>query len=287
MSNIKVFEDKKIRTQWDAEKEEWYFSVVDIVSVLTDKEYDNARKYWNKLKQRLKEEGSELVSFCHQLKLASSDGKSYKTDVLDTKGILRLIQSIPSKKAEPFKIWLAEVGSERLDEIADPEKALQRGVDYYRKKGYPEDWITQRLLSIKIRKELTAEWQDHGITEEKDYAILINEMTKAWSGLSVQKYKQLKDLKKENLRDNMTDLELVLNMLAEVTTTTFSKQEQPQTFEESKKVAIRGGKVAGNARKNIEKQIGHSVISPINASEKELLDTKQAKLLNNKQDEEK
>ena len=287
MSNIKVFEDKKIRSQWDAEKEEWYFSVVDIVSVLTDKEYDNARKYWNKLKQRLKEEGSELVSFCHQLKLTSSDGKSYKTDVLDTKGILRLVQSIPSKKAEPFKIWLAEVGSERLDEIADPEKALQRGVDYYRKKGYPEDWITQRLLSIKIRKELTAEWQDHGITEEKDYAILINEMTKAWSGLSVQKYKQLKDLKKENLRDNMTDLELVLNMLAEVTTTTFSKQEQPQTFEESKKVAIRGGKVAGNARKNIEKQIGHSVISPINASEKELLDTKQAKLLNNKQDEEK
>lgn len=287
MSNIKVFEDKKIRTQWDAEKEEWYFSVVDIVSVLTDKEYDNARKYWNKLKQRLKEEGSELVSFCHQLKLTSSDGKSYKTDVLDTKGILRLIQSIPSKKAEPFKIWLAEVGSERLDEIADPEKALQRGVDYYRKKGYPEDWITQRLLSIKIRKELTAEWQDHGITEEKDYAILTNEMTKAWSGLSVQKYKQLKDLKKENLRDNMTDLELVLNMLAEVTTTTFSKQEQPQTFEESKKVAIRGGKVAGNARKDIEKQIGHSVISPINANKKELLDTKQAKLLNNKQDEDK
>ena len=287
MSNIKVFEDKKIRSHWNEQEEEWYFSVVDIVSVLTDKEYDNARKYWNKLKQRLKEEGSELVSFCHQLKLASSDGKSYKTDVLDTKGILRLIQSIPSKKAEPFKIWLAEVGSERLDEIADPEKALQRGVDYYRKKGYPEDWITQRLLSIKIRKELTAEWQDHGITEEKDYAILTNEMTKAWSGLSIQKYKQLKDLRKENLRDNMTDLELVLNMLAEVTTTTFSKQEQPQTFEESKKVAIRGGKVAGNARKNIEKQIGHSVISPINANEKELLDTKQAKLLNNKQDEDK
>jgi len=287
MSNIKVFEDKKIRTQWDAEKEEWYFSVVDIVSVLTDKEYDNARKYWNKLKQRLKEEGSELVSFCHQLKLTSSDGKSYKTDVLDTKGILRLIQSIPSKKAEPFKIWLAEVGSERLDEIADPEKALQRGVDYYRKKGYPEDWITQRLLSIKIRKELTAEWQDQGITEEKDYAILTNEMTKAWSGLSVQKYKQIKDLKKENLRDNMTDLELVLNMLAEVTTTTFSKQEQPQTFEESKQIAKRGGKVAGNARKDIEKQIGHSVISPINANKKELLDTKQAKLLNNKQDEDK
>ncbi len=283
MSNIKVFEDKKIRTEWNEQEEDWYFSVVDIVDVLTDS--PNPRKYWSVLKTRLKREGSELATNCSQLKLQSADGKFYMQDVLNTKGILRLIQSIPSKKAEPFKDWLAQVGSERLDEIADPEKALQRGVDYYRKKGYPEDWITQRLLSIKIRKELTAEWQDHGITDEKDYAILTNEMTKAWSGLSVQKYKQLKDLKKENLRDNMTDLELVLNMLAEVTTTTFSKQEQPQTFEENKKVAIRGGKVAGNARKDIEKQIGHSVISPVNANEKELLDTKQAKLLNNKKDD--
>lgn len=285
MSNIKVFEDKKIRTQWDSEKEEWYFSVVDICNVLAESNSKDPSTYWRTLKSRLKKEGSEVVTSCHGLKLQASDGKFYKTDCLDTKGVLRLVQSIPSPKAEPFKIWLAQVGSERLDEIADPEKALQRGVDYYRKKGYPEDWITQRLLSIKIRKELTAEWQDHGIIDEKDYAILTNEMTKAWSGLSVQKYKQLKDLKKENLRDNMTDLELVLNMLAEVTTTTFSKQEQPQTFEENKKVAIRGGKVAGNARKDIEKQIGHSVISPVNASEKELLDTKQAKLLNDKNED--
>lgn len=285
MSNIKVFEDKKIRTQWDSEKEEWYFSVVDICNVLAESNSKDPSTYWRTLKSRLKKEGSEVVTSCHGLKLQASDGKFYKTDCLDTKGVLRLVQSIPSPKAEPFKVWLAQVGSERLDEIADPEKALQRGVDYYRKKGYPEDWITQRLLSIKIRKELTAEWQDHGITDEKDYAILTNEMTKAWSGLSVQKYKQLKDLKKENLRDNMTDLELVLNMLAEVTTTTFSKQEQPQTFEENKKVAIRGGKVAGNARKDIEKQIGHSVISPVNANEKELLDTKQAKLLNDKNED--
>lgn len=283
MSNIKVFEDKKIRTQWNEKEEDWYFSVVDVIEALTDSV--QPRKYWNDLKNKLKDEGSELSEKIGQLKLIARDGKSRLTDVVNTKDLLRLIQSIPSKKAEPFKLWLAQVGSERLDEIADPEKALQRGVDYYRKKGYPEDWITQRLLSIKIRKELTAEWQNHGITDEKDYAILTNEMIKAWSGLSVQKYKQLKDLKKENLRDNMTDLELVLNMLAEVTTTTFSKQEQPQTFEENKKVAIRGGKVAGNARKDIEKQIGHSVISPVNANEKELLDTKQAKLLNNKKED--
>ncbi len=283
MSNIKVFEDKKIRTQWNEKEEDWYFSVVDVIEALTDSV--QPRKYWNDLKNKLKDEGSELSEKIGQLKLIARDGKSRLTDVVNTKDLLRLIQSIPSKKAEPFKLWLAQVGSERLDEIVDPEKALQRGVDYYRKKGYPEDWITQRLLSIKIRKELTAEWQNHGITDEKDYAILTNEMIKAWSGLSVQKYKQLKDLKKENLRDNMTDLELVLNMLAEVTTTTFSKQEQPQTFEENKKVAIRGGKVAGNARKDIEKQIGHSVISPVNANEKELLDTKQAKLLNNKKED--
>ena len=283
MSNIKVFEDKKIRTQWNEKEEDWYFSVVDVIEALTDSV--QPRKYWNDLKNKLKDEGTELSEKIGQLKLIARDGKSRLTDVVNTKDLLRLIQSIPSKKAEPFKLWLAQVGSERLDEIADPEKALQRGVDYYRKKGYPEDWITQRLLSIKIRKELTAEWQDHGITDEKDYAILTNEMIKAWSGLSIQKYKQLKDLKKENLRDNMTDLELVLNMLAEVTTTTFSKQEQPQTFEENKKVAIRGGKVAGNARNDIEKQIGHSVISPVNANEKELLDTTQAKLLNNKKED--
>lgn len=281
MANIKIFEDKKIRTEWNAENEDWYFSVVDIVGVLTDKDYDNARKYWKVLKGRLKNEGSELVSFCYQLKLQSADGKFYKTDVLDTKGILRLVQSIPSKKAEPFKMWLAQVGSERLDEIADPQKAIDRAIATYRDKGYPEEWITQRMMTIKTRKELTAEWQDRGITQEKDYAILTNEMTKAWSGLSVQEYKQLKGLKKENLRDNMTDIELVLNMLAEVSTTAISKQKQPQTFNENKKVANRGGQIAKSARTNIENELGHSIISKVNADTKKLLDTK---LLSNKED---
>ena len=204
MSNIKVFEDRKVRTQWDAEKEDWWFSVVDIVGILTDKDYEAARKYWKVLKGRLKNEGSELVSFCYQLKLQSSDGKYYNTDVLDTKGVLRLVQSIPSKKAEPFKMWLAQVGSDRLDEIADPEKAIIRGADFYRAKGYTEGWINQRLQTIEMRKELTDEWKERGVTKDKDYAILTNEMTKAWSGLSVQEYKKLKGLKKENLRDNIS-----------------------------------------------------------------------------------
>lgn len=275
MSNIKIFEDRKVRTEWNTEKEDWYFSVVDIVGVLTDKDYDNARKYWNKLKQRLKEEGSELVSFCHQLKLQSADGKFYKTDVLDTKGVLRLVQSIPSKKAEPFKMWLAQVGSERLDEIADPQKAIDRAIATYRDKGYPEEWITQRMMTIKTRKELTAEWQDRGITQEKDYAILTNEMTKAWSGMSVQEYKKFKGLKKENLRDNMTNIELVLNMLAEVTTTALSKQEQPKTFEQNKNIAKRGGGVANTAKQEYEKVLGQKVVSPLNASDKKLLEVKQ------------
>lgn len=204
MSNIKVFENRKVRTQWDAEKEDWWFSVVDIVGILTDKDYEAARKYWKVLKGRLKNEGSELVSFCYQLKLQSSDGKYYNTDVLDTKGVLRLVQSIPSKKAEPFKMWLAQVGSDRLDEIADPEKAIIRSADFYRAKGYTEGWINQRLQTIEMRKELTDEWKERGITKDKDYAILTNEMTKAWSGLSVQEYKKLKGLKKENLRDNIS-----------------------------------------------------------------------------------
>ena len=204
MSNIKVFENRKVRTQWDAEKEDWWFSVVDIVGILTDKDYEAARKYWKVLKGRLKNEGSELVSFCYQLKLQSSDGKYYNTDVLDTKGVLRLVQSIPSKKAEPFKMWLAQVGSDRLDEIADPEKAIIRGADFYRAKGYTEGWINQRLQTIEMRKELTDEWKERGITKDKDYAILTNEMTKAWSGLSVNEYKKLKGLKKENLRDNIS-----------------------------------------------------------------------------------
>lgn len=216
MSNIKVFENRKVRTQWDAEKEDWWFSVVDIVGILTDKDYEAARKYWKVLKGRLKNEGSELVSFCYQLKLQSSDGKYYNTDVLDTKGVLRLVQSIPSKKAEPFKMWLAQVGSDRLDEIADPEKAIIRGADFYRAKGYTEGWINQRLQTIEMRKELTDEWKERGVIKDKDYAILTNERTKAWSGLSVQEYKKLKGLKKENLRDNMTNIELVLNMLADL-----------------------------------------------------------------------
>ena len=275
MSNIKIFNDKQIRTSWDDEKEEWLFSVVDIVGVLTDS--PNPRKYWSVLKTRLKKEGSELATNCSQLKLQSADGKFYNQDVLDTKGIFRLIQSIPSPKAEPFKVWLAQVGSERLDEIADPEKAMQRGVEYYRVKGYPEEWITQRMMAIKIRKDLTAEWQERGITQEKYYAILTNEMTKAWSGLGIKEYKNLKNLKKENLRDNMTDIELVLNMLAEVTTTTLSKQEQPTTFADNKKVARRGGSVAKNAKLDYEKETGIKAISTVNADNKNLLTVKKTK----------
>ncbi len=278
MSDIKIFQEKKVRTQWDEKKEDWWFSVVDVVNILTDsKDFLTARKYWNKLKQRLNEEGSELVTNCHQLKMQSSDGKFYLTDVLDTKGILRLVQSIPSKKAEPFKVWLAQVGSERLDEIVDPQKAIDRGVEFYRQKGYPAEWITQRLLTIKMRKELTDEWKELGIEKESDYAILTNEMTKAWSGLSVQEYKQLKNLKKENLRDNMTNIELVLNMLAEVTTTALSKQEKSQTFEENQSVARRGGGVAKTAKKKYEKELGQKIISPVNAKDKNLLEVKKDK----------
>ena len=235
MSNIKVFEDKKIRTQWNEQEEDWYFSVVDVIEALTDSV--QPRKYWNDLKNKLKDEGSELSEKIGQLKMIARDGKSRLTDVVNTKDLLRLVQSIPSKKAEPFKMWLAQVGSERLDEIADPEKAIIRGADFYRAKGYTEGWINQRLQTIEMRKELTDEWQNRGITQEKDYAILTNEMTKAWSGMSVQEYKQLKGLKKENLRDNMTNIELVLNMLAEVTTTAMSKEQKPETFAENKKIA--------------------------------------------------
>lgn len=274
MSNIKVFEDKKIRTQWNEQEEDWYFSVVDIVGILTDKEYDDARKYWKVLKGRLKNEGSELVSFCYQLKLPAQDGKLRETDVLNTKGILRLVQSIPSKKAEPFKMWLAQVGSERLDEIADPQKAIDRAIATYRDKGYSEEWITQRMMTIKMHKELTAEWQDKGITQEKDYAILTNEMTKAWSGMSVQEYKKFKGLKKENLRDNMTNIELVLNMLAEVTTTELSKKDNPKTFNESKQIAKRGGKFAGETRVRYENELGRKITTPANATNKKLLDVK-------------
>ena len=271
-NKIKVFENRQVRTLWNAEEEEWYFSVIDVVAVLTNS--TNPRKYWSVLKTRLKAEGSELATNCSQLKMQSADGKYYKTDCLDTKGVLRLVQSIPSPKAEPFKMWLAQVGSERLDEIADPEKAIMRGAGFYRAKGYTEGWINQRLQTIEMRKELTDEWKARGIERDKDYAILTNEMTKAWSGLSVQEYKELKGLKKVHLRDNMTNIELVLNMLAEVTTTAISKQEQPGTFDENKAVARRGGKVAKNARTDIESQLGQSVVSPLNASDKLALEIK-------------
>ena len=271
-NKIKVFESKQVRTLWNAEEEEWYFAVVDIVAVLTDSKDPNA--YWRKLKQRLKEEGNETVTICHALKMQAADGKMRMTDCLDTKGVLRLVQSIPSSKAEPFKMWLAQVGSERLDEIADPEKAILRGAEFYRAKGYTEGWINQRLQTIEMRKELTDEWKARGVDSSRDYAILTNEMTRAWSGMSVQEYKQYKGLKKENLRDNMTNIELVLNMLAEVTTTAISKQEQPKTFTQNKSVARRGGRVAKNAREDIESQLGQSVISPLNATDKPALEVK-------------
>ncbi|MCM1042643.1 MAG: Bro-N domain-containing protein [Corallococcus sp.] len=270
MDKLKVFENKQIRALWNGEENDWYFSVVDVVGILTDS--PNPRNYWKVLKNRLAKEGSELVTNCNQLKLQSSDGKYYKTDCLNTAGVLRLVQSIPSPKAEPFKMWLAQVGSERLDEIADPEKAILRGADYYRAKGYTEGWINQRLQTIEMRKELTDEWKSRGIERDKDYAILTNEMTKAWSGMTVAEYKQLKGLHKENLRDNMTNIELVLNMLAEVTTTAISRREQPETFTESKQIAKRGGTVAKNARTDIEQQLGQSVVSPLNATDKQALE---------------
>ena len=248
---------------------------MDIIEVLADsKDYQTARKYWNKLKQRLKDEGSELVTNCHQLKLVASDGKMYKTDTLSTKNVLRLIQSIPSPKAEPFKMWLAQVGNDRLEEYADPEKAVTRGAEYYREKGYTEGWIKQRLQAIEMRKELTDEWRNRGIEKESEFAILTNEITKAWSGLSVKEYKQKKGLKKENLRDNMTNIELVLNMLAEVSTTAISKAKEPETFDENVSVAQEGGTVAKNARTDIESRIGKTVISELNAKDKLALDVK-------------
>ena len=274
-NKIKLFESKKIRTAWNEEEEEWYFSVVDVVEVLTDSV--DATAYWRKLKQRLKQEGNETVTNCHGLKMLAADGKMRMTDVVSTPNLLRLIQSIPSPKAEPFKMWLAQVGSERLDEIADPEKAILRGADFYRAKGYTEGWINQRLQTIEMRKELTDEWKSRGIEQEQEYAILTNEMTKAWSGFSVKQYKQFKNLKKENLRDNMTNVELVLNMLAEVTTTAISKSRDPETFEESRQIAVEGGGVANDARKNIEARTGKSVISSLNAKDKKALEVKDGK----------
>ena len=271
-NKIKLFENKKIRYVWNGDEEDWYFSVVDIVEVLT--ESDRPRKYWNDLKKKLEEEGSQLSDKIGQLKLLAPDGKMRETDVLSTKNVLRLIQSIPSPKAEPFKMWLAQVGNDRLEEYADPEKAIIRGAEYYRSKGYTEGWIKQRLQAIEMRKELTVEWRNRGIEKESEFAILTNEITKAWSGLSVKEYKQKKGLKKENLRDNMTNIELVLNMLAEVSTTAISKAKEPETFDENVSVAQEGGSVAKNARTDIESRIGKSVISEVNAKDKLALDVK-------------
>lgn len=274
-NKIKVFESKEVRTVWSAEEEEYYFSVVDVVAVLTDSQ--DPKQYIKKMRSRDTELASKWGTICTPVEMVGLDGRRRKIQAANTKNILRIIQSIPSPKAEPFKVWLAQVGSERLDEIADPEKAILRGAEYYRRKGYPEGWINQRLQTIEMRKELTDEWKARGIEQEREYAILTNEMTKAWSGLTVQEYKQVKGLKKENLRDNMTNIELVLNMLAEVSTTAISKAKKPETFYENKTVAKEGGIVAKNARIDLESRTGQSVISPLNASDKLALEVKQDK----------
>ena len=269
-NEIKLFNDKEIRTKWDEEIEDYYFSVIDVIEVLSESK--NPRKYWSVLKSRLKSEGVELATICSQLKLPShKDGKMYKTDVANTKQLLRIIQSVPSPNAEPFKLWLAQVGSERLDEIAAPELAIERAIETYRKKGYSEEWITQRIRSIETRKELTAEWKRSGVKEGLEYAILTNDVSKAWSGMTTKEYKKFKGLEKEDLRDNMTNTELILNMLAEASTTEISKAENPEGVKESQKVAIRGGSIAGNARKELEENTGRKVVSKSNAKDKKLL----------------
>ncbi len=266
--NIQLFEDKKIRTAWNETEEEWYFSVVDVIEVLTDS--NEPRRYWSDLKRKLNKEGasSQLYENIVQLKMKShKDGKSYKTDVANTEQLLRIIQSIPSPKAEPFKMWLAEVGRDRIEETIDPELTIERALETYLKKGYSREWINQRLQAIQVRKELTDEWDTHGVKKGIEYAILTDEITKAWSGMTTRQYKNLKGLKKENLRDNMSTLELVLNMLAEATTTEISKEQDPQTFAENKNIAREGGEVAGNARKDIEKRTGRPVITSRNAAD--------------------
>ena len=266
--NIQLFEDKRIRTAWDEEKEEWYFSVVDVVAVLTDQpDYQAARNYWKVTKKRLKDEGNEAVTACNQLKMTASDGKKRLTDVADTEQLLRIIQSIPSPKAEPFKLWLAQVGRERIEETIDPELTIDRALETYLKKGYSREWINQRLQAIQVRKELTDEWDARGVQKGVEYAILTDEISRAWSGMSTRQYKNLKGLKKENLRDNMTTLELVLNMLAEATTTEISKQKAPSTFSENMAVAREGGEAAGIARKAVEERTGVPVITPKNAAQ--------------------
>lgn len=274
-NELKLFENKKIRAKWDDEQEKWYFSVVDIVSALTDNDYQKSRNYWKWLKNKLTQEGSELVSTTNQLKMQSVDGKYYNTDVMDIKQILRLIQSIPSKKAEPFKLWLAQVGKERIDEAYDPEIAINRALDIYRKKGYSEEWINQRLKTIDIRKEFTDELKEKGLSEAKDFAILTNILTQAWSGYSIKEYKKLKRLKKENLRDNMTNMELVLNMLAETSSTEISKSKKQKGFKEAEDSVVKGGNIARIAREQLERETGKMVISNKNAKEIRMLNSEE------------
>ena len=264
-TSIKLFEQKQVRSVWDDEQEKWYFSIVDVVGVLTDS--PNPNNYWKVLKHRLVKEGSQLVTNCNQLKMQSSDGKFYKTDVADTEQLFRLIQSIPSPKAEPLKIWIANVARERIDEMEDPEIGIDRLMETYLRKGYSKEWINQRLKSIEIRKELTDEWENRGVQKGKEFAILTDEITSAWSGLTTKQYKQFKDLKKENLRDHMTNLELVLNMLAEATTTEISKEKKPKTFPQNRKIAKQGGTIAGNTRKEIEAKTGKKIVSKLNAKQ--------------------
>lgn len=262
---VKIFNRQRVRTHWDEEAEKWYFSIVDVVAILTDSADPN--NYWKVLKSRLIKEGNKSVTNCNRLKMRSpKDGKYYKTDVADTEQLLRLVQSIPSPKAEPFKLWLAEVGYERLEEAEDPERSIDRAMEMYLRKGYSKEWVNQRLKSIEIRKDLTDEWDKRGVKKGREYAILTDEITKAWSGLTVKDYKKVKGLKKQNLRDNMTNMELVLNMLAEATTTEISKQEQPDTFEQNQEIAKQGGEIAGTARRQIERKTGKSVVTAKNAN---------------------
>ena len=271
-NSIKLFEDKNIRVAWNEDEENWYFSVVDVVGILTDNDYQKSRNYWKWLKNKLNQEGSQLVSDTNQLKMKSADGKYYNTDVMNTEQILRLVQSIPSKKAEPFKLWLAQVGKERIDEAYDPEITINRALDTYRKKGYSEEWINQRLKTIDVRKEFTDELKRVGVSKSKDFAILTNMLTQVWSGYSVKEYKNLKGLKKENLRDNMTNMELVLNMLAETSSTEISKSTNEKGIKDAEQSVIKGGNIAKLAREQLEKEIGKKVISDKNAKEIRQLD---------------
>lgn len=260
---IQLFEDQPIRAAWDSEQEEWYFSIVDVIRVLTDS--PNPQTYWRVMKKRLKDEGNETVTNCNGLKMVAADGKRRMTDVATTEQLLRLIQSIPSPKAEPFKLWLAQVGRERIEETIDPEQAIDRALETYQRKGYSPDWIHQRILAIRVRNELTAEWQARGVEQGREYAILTDEITRAWSGMTTKQYKQLKGLKKQNLRDNMSTTEIILNMLAETSTKDISQKEQPEGFEESRQVAKRGGRVAHIARQALEAETGEPVVTSQNA----------------------